>query len=133
MLQKTKEIFNEFLRRKVGYKIKQAYPRDFDKYLLNLFDRELEGIEIGTWRGEHAEWMLKILPIKKLYLIDNYGYYISSNKEDYDMQGAKNIMMKRLRKHWNKYDHIEKNSDEACKELKSKKFDFIYHIMKYCL
>lgn len=38
-------------------------------------DQSLTGIEIGVWAGENAENMLKVLKIKKLYLIDPYIPY----------------------------------------------------------
>ena len=126
MLQKTKEIFNEYLRRKIGLQIKQAYPREFDKFLIQKFDKELEGIEIGVYRAEHAEYMLKVLPIKKLFLIDNYEYYGCDFRVGYDMRNAKKIMKKRLKKYEDKYKFIEESSDEAWKNFKSKRFDFIY-------
>jgi len=45
----------------------------FDKFIAEKGVKEAVGVEIGVWRGEHAEHLIKTAPnIKRLYLVDPY-------------------------------------------------------------
>jgi hypothetical protein len=45
----------------------------------------LFGAEIGVWKGENAENILKNLPINTLYLIDPYTPYIDGDKRNIEV------------------------------------------------
>ena len=86
---------------------------------MNMKERKLIGVEIGTFRGVNAHAILSFLPMETLYLIDPYLQYEeyseawipnhmqSDFNDDYDM--AK----KRLKKYKNKIRFIKMKADEA--------------------
>ncbi|MBI2971111.1 MAG: class I SAM-dependent methyltransferase [Candidatus Aenigmarchaeota archaeon] len=64
----------------MGLIVKRKYPQPFVREILDR--RELVGAEIGVWRGDNAKAMLKILDIRKLYLIDPYETYDEYKEEE---------------------------------------------------
>ena len=50
--------------------------RNFDQFLVNHFDNKyITGVEIGVYKGGHADILLKSCNINKLYLVDPYCSY----------------------------------------------------------
>jgi hypothetical protein len=85
----------------------------------------LVGVEIGTKFGDNALSILKMLPMKRLYLVDPY---YTSYKEDGKIvdipQDAFNIAKGKICK-FPQAKFIIKTSDEACKVI-HEKLDFVY-------
>ena len=115
--------------------------RYFTKYLQQNYTEKLTGVEIGVYKGENAENILKTLDIEKLYLIDPYKWY-----EEYDdgrkwceiFRGKDNEIYKNvisyLAKYEDKVEFIKKKSEDAI-YLIPKGVDFVYidanHFYKY--
>ncbi len=51
----------------------RVFPRPFER--LAVSGRDLIGVEIGVYKGAHAESLLTHLDIKTLYLVDPYELY----------------------------------------------------------
>jgi len=103
-------------------------------------DKPLVGVEIGVYRGEHAELMLQHLNIQRLYLIDPYV----DNDSDFEghmkssVPAAKAIARKRLEQPepYEQIIWIEKKSEDALREV-CLALDFVYidgnHSYKYVM
>ena len=97
-----------------------------------LFNKTpIVGCEIGTYRGIHAEQILKALPyMKKLYLVDPYERY--NNYTDFDKMGAFNPTFftdaqMEAKKRLKKYEHkIEWVQSRFSADLIDEQLDFIY-------
>jgi len=105
-------------------------PRSFERYAIN--GKDLVGVEIGVYKGEHAESMLKSLNIKKLYLIDFYDNYkdYKDGEEHYGIDQdplniAEQIMKDRLKKYFDNIEFIKKKSSNAIKKIPDN-LDFVY-------
>ena len=112
---------------KKGYAIKKILPRPSILFIKKREKDFLVGAEIGTFEGENAESILKILPIKKIYLIDPYEKY-----EDYEKDTAYNSLnraeqkaKKKLMRYKEKIVWVKKKSTEALKEIPDN-LDFVY-------
>jgi predicted O-methyltransferase YrrM len=91
-------------------------------------DKELVGVEIGTWLGVNAFSMCKVLNLSKLYLIDPFEAYAEYDEDISDKQiliDAKNTAKERLKEFSDKIVWIHKYSDEALNDIKEK-VDFVY-------
>ena len=98
--------------------------------LASIFGKkELVGAEIGVLRGEHADFLLSTLNIKKLYLIDPF------NSDDPDYHGynkplltdSKDIATNNLRGYSDKIEWLFMKSSDAFQHLKNDvRLDFIY-------
>jgi len=98
------------------------YTRATTRYLMkNYQKKDLICAEIGVDYGLNAKTLLKLLPIKKLYLIDPYQQELDSVSGDERYRSAKKL----LRKHKDKIEFIRKSSSEAIKDI-PKNIDFIY-------
>jgi hypothetical protein len=122
---------------KRGYEIKKILPRPSILFIKNKEGgKPLIGAEIGIFEGDNAKSILRILPIKKIYLIDPYEKYedykgdMACNFLDSAEQKAKN----KLVKHKEKIIWIKKRSVEALKEIPND-LDFVYidgnHLYKF--
>lgn len=61
---------------------RHKYVRPTFKFIKQIMgNKELTGIEIGTFKGENAKEILKHMNIKRLYLIDPYKKYDEYSKE----------------------------------------------------
>jgi hypothetical protein len=118
----------EDLFHRKGYAIKLILPRPSILFIKNTIKSDsLIGAEIGTFKGENAKSILKILRIKKLYLIDPYEKY-EEYKKDTAYSYLKNAEIeakKRLIKYRDKIVWIKKNSVEALKDIPND-LDFVY-------
>jgi len=91
------------------------YTRPMIKFILKKYQsNNLVGAEIGVQYGLNAKTMLKLLPIKKIYLIDLYD-------DDAVFYDAK----KTLAKFNKKIEFIRKNSKEAVFDIPNN-LDFVY-------
>jgi len=98
------------------------YTRATTRYLMkNYQKKDLICAEIGVDYGLNAKTLLKLLPIKKLYLIDPYQQELDSVLGEERYKNAKKI----LRKYKDKTEFIRKSSSEAIKDI-PKNIDFIY-------
>jgi len=128
--EKIKEL-NRKIRRKWGISLIVIPERPALDFVKQKFGKEqLVGVEIGTFEGENAGYILKDLNIKKLYLIDPWLDYKEYN--DYEDGGQKRNLnkayfktLKRVSKFKDKVVLIKKFSSEALKDIKEK-LDFIY-------
>ena len=85
----------------------------------------LVGAEIGVFEGDNALSILRILPMKTLYLIDPYfTYYVKDNINKRIGLEAYNIAKEKLSK-FPQIKFIIKTSDEACKDI-HESLDFLY-------
>ena len=57
----------------MNYPQNDIRPSYFDQLLIGK--KNLVGVEIGVYKGNHAQAMLEKLDIKKLYLVDSYELY----------------------------------------------------------
>lgn len=89
--------------------------------------REIVAVEIGTFKGENAYWMLKTLPIKKLYLIDPYAKYADYEKDgSYEyINKAEKLARERLLQFRDKIVWVKEFSDKALSSIPNN-VDFIY-------
>ena len=49
--------------------------RPMDRAIKEKMDGPLRGVEVGVWKGDHANGLLEYLDLKKLYLVDPYEPY----------------------------------------------------------
>ena len=117
-------------------KFEKVILKDFRKELdviedivrpMTLFlkkNKNLTGVEIGTYKGKNAKHMLETLDIKKLYLVDPYIPFtteVESYKLDKDtLKKAK----ARLKQFTNK-EFVIKTSREAINKIPND-LDFVY-------
>ena len=91
--------------------------------------KDLVGAEIGVQSGVNAEWMLKNLDIKKLYLIDPYDVYPCNNKDCTivgPFEKSKKKAKKLLKPYEDKIEWIYKYSWDALNDLENHSLDFAY-------
>lgn len=110
-------ILHKFNLRLVRY-----FPREATKFAQMYFhSTPITVVEIGTLGGEHAKSLLKELYIQKIYLVDPYKEYGEYTRvSDY-----KEIAKGRLKDYEDKIVWIEKESNDAVKEIKEK-VDLVY-------
>tara|TARA_Y100000310_G_C20694653_1_gene824698 strand:- start:690 stop:1289 length:600 start_codon:yes stop_codon:yes gene_type:complete len=114
---------------KFNLRLHRCFPRSFDRFLLELYSKgkpRLVGIEIGVYRAEHANFLLKSNKIRFMYLIDEYKLFNDAGVEPVDMDKSKSIAMKRLSKNKGKFKLIMKNSDDAHHQFDNNLVDFVY-------
>jgi hypothetical protein len=89
--------------------------------------KKLVGAEIGVQKGNNARNMLKVLHIKKLYLIDPYKPY--EEKRAVTVNETKRWWIEATHKlqQWEqKTVWIRKKSGAASKQIKDNELDFVY-------
>lgn len=99
-----------------------GYPRPAIEYIKwESKGKELTGAEIGVKEGRNAETMLKLLNIKKLYLIDPYEEYTDENFEEgetEEINGDKTDLQKKF--YSKKLHHTDKFMEDIMKNTISK-------------
>lgn len=113
---------------KIGkYLITKDYPREFERYAIK--GRDLIGVEIGVYKGEHAIMMLDNLSIEHLYLIDPYETYNEvTHKEVYSkakIEEAREIAINKIAEDGDKITWIFEESAKALKKV-PENVDFVY-------
>ena len=114
-----------FILGKFNLWLSRISPRPFEEF--GVKGEDLIGAEIGVYKGEHAESILKNLSIKKLYLIDPYKEYEEGNKhygvEQDTLAYAELVSHDKVKS--DKVIWIKKKSIEATKEVPNN-LDFVY-------
>lgn len=129
--QNTISKINSILGKILNLNIVLNFPRHSIRFAKKYFrNKPITVIEIGTYEGENALSMLKMLNIRKLYLIDpyrEYSDYLNSEKDKTQQHLSKveKSARKRLSKYKNKIIWIKDCSDNAVKKIKEK-VDFVY-------
>jgi hypothetical protein len=88
-------------------------------------DAPLIGVEIGVYKGLNAESILKMLNIKKLYLVDPYQPYVQDNVLLPKFASAKGEAYGRLKKYGSRVEFVYKCSADAA-SLIPEALDFVY-------
>jgi len=108
----------------------RIFPRPFER--LGVKGDELIGVEIGVYKGEHAESLLTNLSIKKLYLIDPYSLYeeYEEGKNHYDvdqdsLEIAEKEALEKLKKYSDNIVLVRKKASEVLNEIPNE-LDFVY-------
>lgn len=109
----------------INLKINRIFPRHAVVFAKNHFKiKELICAEIGTYKGEHAESILKELNVKLIYLIDPFiPDYDDDDGSSKTMQGVEEIARKRFFNN-NKVIFYKELSKEGINKLPL--VDFIY-------
>jgi len=97
-------------------------PRPMITFIKEKKGSGLIGAEIGVYKGENSESIMKTLNIKKLYLIDPYK---EGQSYSHTFVVAKEDAVKRLSKYEDKIQFIELTSDEAVNQIPDD-LDFVY-------
>tara|TARA_Y100000310_G_scaffold343246_1_gene449965 strand:- start:528 stop:1130 length:603 start_codon:yes stop_codon:yes gene_type:complete len=119
--------FNWYLIKKFSFGIKRNYPfRTSAVFARNYFKGiPINCIEIGTHRGESAEYLLNKNPnIIKIYCIDPYfeDWMTDGQPAPIHLAHAK----KRLKRFGKKVEFIKKTSKDAADIFRDNSIDFIY-------
>lgn len=85
----------------------------------------LNSVEIGVWEGHNTEHIIKTLSIKKIYAIDPWTPFGSSEHNSKTMSLAEKHARKRLAKYKSKVEILKLTSEEAVKHIPNE-MDFIY-------
>ena len=108
----------------------RIFPRAFER--LAVAGRNLVGVEIGVYKGHHAESLLQHLDLTCLYLVDPYelyGEYIEGIRHygvDQDpLSLARHEAEERLAPFSGKVSWVRKKSVEAAAEIPDE-LDFVY-------
>lgn len=98
----------------------------------NYQQKDLVGVEIGVAAGDNALFILRTLPIKKLYLVDPYITYEEAGDNvggKYNIQSTFDnvlkVARKRLGKFGDKVEFIRKKSEDATDDIPDD-LDFVY-------
>ena len=134
----TKNLFKRIIwwsLKQFHLSIRKDYPRESHYFLKEYFgNKKISGAEIGVFYGVNSLWFLKMLNIKKLYLIDPYGKYedLYDGKSliaTWNFQEIKDKAFRLLKRFYDKIDvkWIYETSDEAfLKNYVSDDLDFVY-------
>lgn len=108
----------------------RIFPRPFER--LGVSGKNLIGVEIGVYKGEHAKSLLEHLNIQRLYLIDPYEMYETYNEGrvhygvDQDpLSLVKQEALQRLAPHVERLSWVFKQSTDAVHEIPDD-LDFVY-------
>ena len=108
----------------------RIFPRPFER--LGVSGNGLVGVEIGVYKGEHAESLLRHLRLKRLYLVDPYDLYTEYEEgrkhygvDQVELKAGRKECLRRLASHEEKITRIFKKSAEALNEIPSR-LDFVY-------
>jgi hypothetical protein len=108
----------------------RIFPRPFER--LAVSGKSLIGVEIGVYKAEHAESILRHLDIKQLYLVDPYELYLEyeEGKSHYGvdqdpLQLARREAHERLLQYDNKISWIFKKSADSLIDIPNE-LDFVY-------
>jgi len=88
-------------------------------------DKPVVGCEIGVAAGENAEWILKTLNVKRLYLVDPYKPYLEDGIMRSHYVSGGNDALLRLFKYREKIRWMPMTSSDAVLRIKEP-LDFVY-------
>ena len=107
---------------------RNPYIRPFDSLLKDK--KDLIGVEVGVYRGQHAREMLVNLDIKIMYLVDTWKNYSGYNEEKLENQlGEAYYDAKELLKEFDngeKMVWVKDYSVKAAKRFEDNSLDFCY-------
>jgi hypothetical protein len=108
----------------------RVFPRSFER--LAVSGKDLIGVAIGIYKGEHAESLLTHLDIKQLYLIDPYELYdeYEEGKAHYGVELdplhlAREEAIERLARHRDKVTWLFEKSSGCTGDIPDE-LDFVY-------
>ena len=94
-------------------------------YIKNNLGIGLNGVEIGVYKGDNAEFILNVLKPTMLYLIDPWDNFVDTDSNEIIGETHYIETQQRLEEYGNKR-LIKKTSKEASKLFKDGEFDFAY-------
>lgn len=96
----------------------------------NYKKEDLIGVEVGVFIGTNANYILNDLPIKRLYLVDNYKPYFDGGQGHYTQDQMDSFyattMMTVVESHFKFVMPIIHDSVWAAKLFPDNHFDFVY-------
>lgn len=101
----------------------------FSKFCKDNLKEDLVGVEIGVFAGINACYLLEGLPIKRLYLVDNYRPYWDSGTQYYtqdQMEQHYEMMFHAIDQYFDKTMVIRQDSLWATNLFPDGYFDFVY-------
>ncbi|MFH1452228.1 MAG: class I SAM-dependent methyltransferase [archaeon] len=129
MLKKILLLINlEVLKQDDGSnKLRRIYSKkpSIQFFRENNSKKDLIVAEIGVWKGDNVCHMIEVLPIKKIYVIDPWIPFSSSEHDMKTMKLAERVTRKKLNKYGNRIQILKTTSDEAV-GLIPENMDFIY-------
>lgn len=101
-------------------------PRPMVNFASILFEnKSVVGAEIGVLEGKNAKSILQTLNVKKLYLIDPYIPYASSDLSSM-LPKALRSAKKKLSRFNDRIEWVRKKSEDALQQFPDSFFDFVY-------
>lgn len=94
-------------------------------YINEKFGQGLTGAEIGVYKGDNAEFILKILAPTMLYLVDPWNNFFDEDSNEIIGEIQFIETQQRLKLYGNKRI-IKRTSEEARKLFKTEELDFVY-------
>ena len=129
---------NNLILKTTGLCLMKPHPKHSIRFAKKYFkNKELNGIEIGTFKGENAKHILNNLNINKLYLIDPWKEYneYKESKGQKSLNIAYNKTKKRLKNYKDKTIYLKDYSSNVINKVPE--VDYIYidgnHAYKYVL
>jgi hypothetical protein len=108
----------------------RIFPRPFER--LGVSGKKLIGVELGVYKGYHAESLLKHLDVERLYLVDPYSLYETYDEGrrhygvDQDpLELAKQECQQRLAPYARQITWVRKKSIAALTDIPND-LDFVY-------
>lgn len=129
-----KTIIQKFFEHNLNLEVHPTLPRAFERKGVSFIlkdKKDLVGMEVGVYKGKHAKAMLKLLPIKELYLVDPYKTYEFGDKSmvnlpNNEMEKIKKEAKNRLKGYKHKLHWTFDKSVNVADAFKDEYFDFIY-------
>ena len=126
-LNTPRKIIDRILNYPVKQRMLRLFPRPSINFAKEYFkNKPIKVTEIGVFRGENSNSIMRFLNIKEIYLIDPYTRY-KEDKNDWNynkIQKAEKVSKRRMKKYGEKIKFIKKYSTKAVKDIPL--CDFIY-------
>ena len=108
----------------------KAHGADWYKYLHQFIGQPVKGLEIGTWMGVSAEWMLDLIfthPDSRYNCVDTFEGSDEHRLAGQDCSTLEGETRKRLERFGRRAVIFKSFSDQALRYMfRDEKFDFIY-------
>lgn len=136
MIKKLRYAIIRLLSPKVHNLLNPKYRAAIDAVKQKFKNKPLVGVEIGVAKGKNAEYILKTLNVKCLYLVDHYGAYIEDKEIVKNYQNSIYEATKIYKKYRDKLKWFSLESSYA-KDYIPDDLDFVYidanHTYENCL
>jgi len=100
------------------------------RFIKNNLKKDLVGAEIGVYLGNHAKQMLDYLPLKKLYLIDDWVNNVVKLENETVTRRSTSFAYSRalttLKPYSDSIEIIKEESIIAVQQIEDKSLDFVY-------